>query len=284
MAKNTYRAIGVFTDQEFAQRAIQQLQAAGLQARILDRNSVRNLQQQGFNRDESGLYESRAQEGNTVVLAEGGRTGDEALNILLQSGAENIDVSKQGRGANYYQGLAANQRQYGPVDESLGRARTAEETRLILRREQLIPVKQAVQAGEVAVRKTVHEHQQEVPVTLAHEEVTIERRPITDPSRLNADDIGEQEIRVPVYEEQAQLQKQVTGEEVVVNKQRVEQQRTVSGTVRHEQAEVVPSGDVQVEGDTRRTRRSDANRADADTTDYSTTDYSNTDTTGANPA
>src|SRR5699024_10325997 len=116
-----------------AQRAIQQLQAAGLQAHILDQNSVRNLQQQGFNRDESGLYESRAQEGNTVVLAEGGRTGDEALNILLQSGAENIDVSKQGRGTNYYQGLAANQRQYGPVDESLGRARNADEARLILR-------------------------------------------------------------------------------------------------------------------------------------------------------
>jgi len=284
MAKNTYKAVGVFTDQEFARRAIHQLQAAGLQAHILDRNNVSDLEQLGFKRDEYRLYESRAQEGNTVVLAEGGRTGDEALNILLQSGAENIDVSKQGRGATYYQGLTANQRQYGPVDESLGRARNAEETRLILRREQLLPVKQTVQAGEVAVRKTAHEHQQEVPVTLAHEEVTIERRPITDPDRLNADAIGDQEIRVPVYEEQAQLQKQVTGEEVVVNKQRVEQQRNVSGTVRHEKAEVVPSGDVQVQGDTQRSRKAGTNRADSDTTDYDTIDYSSTDTTGANPA
>lgn len=280
MAKaNTYKAVGVFTDQEFAQRAIQQLQAAGLQAQILDRNSVRALQQQGFNKDESGLYESRAQEGNVVVLAQGGRTGEEALNILLQSGAENIDVSKQGQGARYYQGLAAQQRQYGPVDESLGRARNAEETRLILRREQLIPVKQTVQAGEVAVRKTVHEHQQEVPVTLAHEEVTIERRPITDPSRLNAADIGQEEIRVPVYQEQAQLQKQVTGEEVVVNKERVQQQQTVSGTVRHENVEVVPSGDVQMQGNTQRTGQTDATQAD-----YDTTGYNNPDSTNANPA
>jgi uncharacterized protein (TIGR02271 family) len=277
MAKNTYKAVGIFTDQEFAQRAIQQLQAAGLQARILDRNSVRQLEQLGFNRDEYGLYESRAQEGNIVVLAEGGSQGDQALNILLQSGAENIDVSKQGRGAAYYQGLAANQREYGPVDESTGRARNADEARLILRHEQLIPVKQAVQAGEVAVRKTVQEEQQNVPVTLAHEEVTIERRPITDPRQLNAAGSGEQEIRVPVYEEQAQLQKQVTGEEVVVNKERVEQQRTVSGTVRHENVEVVPSGDIQVQGNTQATRR------DANTADYDTTDYSSSDTSNANP-
>jgi len=278
MAKNTYKAVGIFTDQEFAQRAIQQLQAAGLQARVLDRNSVRGLEQLGFNRDEYSLYESRAQEGNVVVLAEGGKTGEEALNILLQSGAENIDVSKQGRGANYYQQMTAQQRQYGPVDESIGRARTADEARMILRREQLIPVKQTAQAGEVELRKTVHEHQQEVPVTLAHEEVTIERRPITDPNQLNAADVGEQVIRVPVYEEQAQLQKQVTGEEVIVNKERVEEQRTVTGTVRHENVDVVPSGGVQVQGNTQPTRRT------ADTADYDTTNYDTTDTGSTNPS
>ncbi len=270
MAKNAYKAVGVFTDQEFAQRAIQQLQAAGLQAQILDRTSVRQLEQQGFNRDEYGIYENRAQEGNVVVLAQGGQSGDEARNILLQAGAENIDVSRQGQGANYYQTLQANQRQYGPVDQSTGRARTADEARMILRRESLIPVKQAVQAGEVEIRKTVHEHQQEVPVTLAHEEVTIERRAITDPNQLNAADIGDQTIRVPVYEEQAQLQKQVTGEEVVINKERVEQQRTVTGTVRHENVEVVPSGGVQVQGNTQQTR------TDYNTTDYTNTDYSDT--------
>ncbi len=270
MATNTYKAVGVFTDQEFAQRAVQQLKAAGLQSQILDRSNVRQLEQLGFNREEYSLYESRAQEGNAVVVAQGGQTGEEALNILLQAGAENIDVSKQAQGAKHYQNLQADQRQYGPVDQSTGRARNADEARMILRRESLIPMKQAVQAGEVEIRKTVHEHQQDVPVTLAHEEVTIERRPITDPNQLNAADIGEQTIRVPVYEEQAQLQKQVTGEEVVINKERVEQQQTISGTVRHENVEVVPTGGVQVQGNTQQTQQAG--------TDY-TTDYTTTDTT-----
>ena len=63
-------------------------------------------------------------------------------------------------------------------------------------------------------------------------------------------DMQDEVIRVPVYEEQAQLHKQArVTEEVTVGKKAVEEQQTLSGTVRHEHVEVVNDGDVQVRGD-----------------------------------
>jgi len=249
MAKQQYAAIGAFMDESYAQRAIQLLQQAGIRAQIADQGTVQKLGSLGFTDQEARLYQGRLQEGNTIVVAEAGNGSVQPIDILLQAGAENIDMSKQGQGAQYYQSLPANNRQYGPYDQDLGRARSADEARLILRREELIANKQAVQAGEVTVRKTVHEHQQEIPVTLQHEEVTIERRPLEGPVSEADLAAGEQTIRVPVYEEQVQLQKQVRGEEFVVNKQAVQEQRTVQGTVRHENVEVDQAGNIEITGD-----------------------------------
>jgi uncharacterized protein (TIGR02271 family) len=250
-ANQDYKAVGVFTDRGFAEQVVQQLKAAGYQAQVVDEATVQDLGNQGFtSQDEIQLYQSRFREGNAVVLVDAGTQGQEILDYLLQNGAENIDLTKNQQGARQYQNLSADQRQYGPVDATTGRARSADEARMVLRREQLVPTKQAVQAGEVGVHKVVHERQQEIPVTLTHEEITIERRPLE--GAINAQEAGafeEQTIRVPVYEEQVQLQKQVTGEEVVVHKQQVQEQRTVSGTTRHEHVQVDQSGNVQVQGD-----------------------------------
>jgi len=272
-SQQTYRAVGVFTDGEFAQRVVQRLKEAGYTAMVATDQEARNLSSYGFNQDEVGLYSARFNEGNSLVLVDAGNQGDEILQYLLQAGAENIDLSKGGaaaggqqRDARYYQSLQSSNRRYGPVDETTGQARTAEEATMILRSESLIPVKQSVQAGEVQIRKTVEERQQQVPVTLAHEEVTIERRPITDQSQLQGADFAEQTISVPIYEEQAQLQRQVTGEEVVVHKQAVQEQQTISGTTRHEHVEVDQTGNVQVQGDVQTTQTTyndtDTNRND----------------------
>ena len=228
MANQAYRAIGVFFDENYAQRAIQGLRQAGINAQIADDKVVRDLKRYGFtDQDQIGVYQNRFKEGNTLVIADAGQNGEDVMNLLLQYGAENIDMTR-GQNARHYQNLQANQRQYGPYDEQTGRARSADEARLVLVREQLIPTKQAVQAGEVQVRKTTHEHQEQFPVTLTHEEVTIERRPIQ--GQVSEADLtaGEQVVRVPIYEEQAQLQKQATAEEVVVRKQQVQQQQTLT--------------------------------------------------------
>jgi uncharacterized protein (TIGR02271 family) len=55
---------------------------------------------------------------------------------------------------------------------------------------------------------------------------------------------------VPIYEEQARLQKQArVREEVSIGKKAVQEQQNLKGPVRHEHAEIVNSGDVQVRGD-----------------------------------
>ena len=129
------------------------------------------------------------------------------------------------------------------------------------------PVKQQVQAGQVQIRKVVEERQENVPVTLGHEEVTIERRPLTDASQLQNAEFAEQTINVPVYAEQAELQRQVTGEEVVVHKQAVQEQQTISGTTRHEHVEVDQTGNVQVQGNVETTQNTHTTQGHTHNTD-----------------
>jgi uncharacterized protein (TIGR02271 family) len=115
------------------------------------------------------------------------------------------------------------------------RAHTSDrEDRLTLSEEQLSVGKQTVQAGEVGVRKTVEtEHVREsVPVT--HDEVTIERHPV---SASDARDlrIGEDEVRVPVMREEVVAEKRVVPrEEVIVRKQAVTENREVGADLRRE--------------------------------------------------
>lgn len=273
MAKNSGNSrqtvVGIFEDQGDAQKAIERVQQQGYKARLADESSVRNLP--GLNNDEAQVYLSRHQEGNSLVVVEAGDRGEDALDLLLDSGAEYLNLhtstgqggksagntGQGGKGAgqydaNYYQNLQRDQRQYGRYDESKGRARTSEEMRVQLREETLGATKQAVQAGEVEVRKVVHEREQEIPVTLNREQVVIERTAVDRPAEVGEiGDMQDEVIRVPVYEEQAQLQKQArVREEVNIGKESVQEQQTLRGTVRHEHAEVVNTGDVDVVGDT----------------------------------
>jgi uncharacterized protein (TIGR02271 family) len=250
MGKEQDTVIGVFLDQGSAQRAVEQLQAAGFKATLAGQGG--RSAYTGISDQEARLYESRANEGNAIVTVQNaGDRGEQAVSIMLEAGAENIDMTaQQSQGADYYRNLAANKRQYGQIDTATGRGKTAEEMRVQLREEVLTPVKQATEAGQVQLRKTVHEKEQQVPVNLVHEEVTIERRPVDRPLQAGElTDLREEVIDVPVYEEQAQLQKQGrVREEVVINKERVQEQQTLGGTTRHEHLEVEQTGDV-VRGD-----------------------------------
>ena len=282
------KVVGVFFDEGYAQQAIQALQAAGYEARIADESAIKSFRKLGWEEEVAALYESRYNEGNAIVVVEGG-DGTNALNMLLEYGAEYINLQQQGQGkqsagtqsgaydAAYYQNLQADQRQYGTYDEQLGRARNAEELHVQLRDETLTPVKEAQQSGEVQVRKVVHEREVEVPVTLRQEEVIIERVPVDrEISAAEAGeitDMGDQVIRVPVYEEQVELQKSTrVREEVTIGKRAVEQQQNVSGTTRHEHLEVEETGEVRVQGNAQETTVRNANAGMTQNQDTANTD------------
>ena len=106
--------------------------------------------------------------------------------------------------------------------------------RLTLAEEQLAVGKRQVQAGEVSLRKEVDTRHVQESVPLTHEEVSIERRPLSGADASNLE-IGEQSIRVPLMAEEAVVEKRVVGnEEVLVHTRPVTETKTVEGDVRKE--------------------------------------------------
>ncbi len=138
--------------------------------------------------------------------------------------------------------------------------------RIQLREEQLSARKQTVQAGEVHVHKDVITETRSIDVPVSHDEVVIERHPVT--ARTVADTpIGQDEtIRVPLSREEVTLDKQAyVREEVEVGKRSVTETEHLSGTVRREEARIENTGDVHVEGADHRAEMLDDSAVDPST-------------------
>lgn len=125
-------------------------------------------------------------------------------------------------------------------------AQTEQERTVRLHEERLQAQKQAVETGEVGIRKEVVAEQQTIDVPVTREEVVIERRPAS--GRATGEEIGEgEEIRIPVREEQVTVQKTpVATEEVSVGKRAVQDTQRVTETVRREEARLETEGDVEL--------------------------------------
>jgi uncharacterized protein (TIGR02271 family) len=111
---------------------------------------------------------------------------------------------------------------------------------LTLNEERLNVGTREVEAGRVEVGKRVEtEHVSEM-VETRREEVTLERRPITDPmaARQGARIEGD-EIRIPLHEEEVVVEKRVVPtEELVVKKHQVIEETPVEADLRRERLEV----------------------------------------------
>jgi len=126
--------------------------------------------------------------------------------------------------------------------------------------EELTVGKRQEQIGDVRLHKEVVTEQQNIPVTLRHEEVTVERVPFTgQASQADLQNAFQnQDIDVPVMGEEAVVGKQLhETEEVRLHKQATEEQRQVTDTVRKER--VVVEG-VDETGDATTTGRHTSKR------------------------
>lgn len=273
--------VGVFNDVNRAKMAIDALRAAGFgydqvgvasqtgQDNGASTNNLRgDLTNLGLPNDQADYYDNQFRQGNTVVSVRPDGRDDEAMNILRSNGA--YDYNNQGQMANT--GNTGNYTQTGTAntvnayDQSNANANYTntgtynnradysnqagtQQQAMPLREEQLNVNKERVQAGEVGLHKDVVEEQKTVNVPVTHEEVYVERRPVTGGQADNTP-IGQDEtIRVPVSEEQVQVNKTpvVTGE-VAVGKRAVQENQQVSDTVRHEEARLDQSGNPIVQG------------------------------------
>jgi len=118
------------------------------------------------------------------------------------------------------------------------------------------------QAGKARLRKYVTTEHQQTTVPVSHEEVTLEREPITDANRGDAYDgpaISEEEHEVTLHAERPVVDTEaVPVERVRVGTQTVTEQETVGGQVRKEQIELDTDGRNlrdDVRGDVRTDRR-----------------------------
>ena len=109
---------------------------------------------------------------------------------------------------------------------------------LTLSEEELAVGTRTVSAGEVSVQKRVETEHVAQSVPLTHEEVTIERRPVTDGRQADASFTNET-ISVPLTAEEAVVEKRnVVKEEIVVTKHAVQENQTVEADLRKERAEI----------------------------------------------
>ncbi|MBB5914773.1 uncharacterized protein (TIGR02271 family) [Nocardia transvalensis] len=91
------------------------------------------------------------------------------------------------------------------------------------------------EVGKARLRKYVVTEEQTVDVPTTHEEVYVEREPITDPSEVRSARMGEQEQEVTLHADRVNVHKEsVPVERVRLGVEEVEDHRTVSENLRKE--------------------------------------------------
>ncbi|HYU72722.1 MAG TPA: YsnF/AvaK domain-containing protein [Ktedonobacteraceae bacterium] len=269
-------SIGVFDEAAMADRAIEALQQAGFRSNQIhssrhpssggflaslkslftgDENtagSVANdLSGMGISDEEAQYYAQESQKGHTVVAVQAENRVQEAMDLLQENGAFTYAM-RPGTTQRDERTTETAQASTNEIDKAAQMAATElDGQRLMkLREEQLTVDKQRVQTGEVRLRKDVVAEQKTIDVPISHEEVYLERRPVTDGSGDVTTPIGEAEtIRVPLSEEQIKVTKEtiVTGE-VAIGKRAVEETRQVKENVRQEEARLEQEGDAPIHG------------------------------------
>ncbi len=197
----------------------------------------------GIPKEEAQYYEDRVHGGSALVTVDAqGAQGREAevRQIMLRDGAE--DLQDRGYGGGYDQTAtvaAAPQQQYVQTAQPAQQVQTQTQSgdlRIPVVEEELTVGKRQEEQGRVRIHKEIVTEQQNVPVTLRHEEVVVERVPVTGQGTADLTDAFQgQDIVVPVMGEEAVVAKQAHQvEEVRLRKEAVTENQQVSDTVRKE--------------------------------------------------
>jgi uncharacterized protein (TIGR02271 family) len=183
------------------------------------------LTKRGVPSSDALALDNRIHDGGAVVTVEAKDRYDEVFTILRKDRGE-IASTASGLGT----ATSAQAMSTAASDESPD-ARTLE-----LREERLSIDKDRVAAGEATIGKRVVSQDASVDVPVMHEELFIQRRPVTS-TRPATEPIGESEtIRVPLMREQVVVDKRtVVREEVAIGKRSVSETQRVDETVSHEE-------------------------------------------------
>jgi uncharacterized protein (TIGR02271 family) len=248
---------GVFEQEAQARRALDALKQAGFD---YDQVGVAAPRQKGINlkgdlldlgvsREEANYYAQELKAGRTIISVRPDGREQEVHNLLHQYGGYDYEhqTLETQTAAGYTRNDAARSVQTGNVDEVQNDFHQLRS--LKLRAERLNVNKERVQTGEVGLHKEIVTEQKSIDVPVMHEEVFLERRPVTGNTAPDTTPIGEGEIRVPLSEEKVNVHKDTveTGE-VSVGKRVVQETQRVSDTVKREEAHIEQQGDAPIHG------------------------------------
>lgn len=131
-----------------------------------------------------------------------------------------------------------------PIERTEPR-RDLDEARVTRAEEEMAVGKRMVESGEVGIHKTVETEHVRRPATRRHDEVDIERRPISGEGRTARIIDEDEEIRIPLREEELVVEKRPEiKEELVVRKRQVEDEVEVEADLLKERIEVERHGQV----------------------------------------
>ncbi|MFE3176404.1 DUF2382 domain-containing protein [Amycolatopsis sp. NPDC059090] len=120
-----------------------------------------------------------------------------------------------------------------------GRHETADTGDVVRSEERLKVGTEEVETGHVRLRKYVVTAEEQVTVPVTHEEVRVEREPITDVKAAGKAEIGEAEQDVVLHAEKPVVQKEtVPVERVRLGTEQVTEEQTVQGKVRKERIDI----------------------------------------------
>ena len=134
-------------------------------------------------------------------------------------------------------------------DDSTRPDRVVEAHTLERAEEHLVPHVEQVQAGRVVITKRVVEEPETVRVSLAHDELEVERRTVNRPLAPGEQPVSEQGDETVVLVVEERLEPRLVPyvvEEIRVRRRVVTEEREISDTVRKERLDVRVEGDVQL--------------------------------------
>lgn len=189
----------------------------------------------GFSKDDAHDLVDGVTKGGAMVTVDTVTGGANALDILKRYKGD-VRSARSTAGATPAAAPVAGYAQNDTRDDTRG------DRDMQLRAERLQVDKERVPEGEARIRKEVVSENQSFDVPVSHEELTIERRPVSAAEAASGSIGDSEELRVPLSEERVNVSKGTfVTDEVEVGKRSVAGVEHVTDTVRHE--ELVVDGD-----------------------------------------
>ncbi len=157
---------------------------------------------------------------------------------------ESTDAGTVGPGMSMGDTETGEFREHAVTDEGVNQSRgddleDEDELRVQRTEEELAAGTREREAGSLNVRKRVRTDREQIEVPTRHEEVTVERVPVSEGTAATDAHIGEDEVSIPVTEEEVVVEKRpVAKEEVRIRKDVVEDTEVVEEDVRREEIDV----------------------------------------------